>query len=137
MVRAALIFLIVLFATPSMTAAETMSFADAAALLAKSCAAEINANCRGVNLDTNRLKECLSRNRDMLSPPCTDNYLKTFDAIQKRVAARTAVASACAREIVKICAGSTKETSKSILCLSTAQGVSPRCIQSMGDAGYR
>jgi hypothetical protein len=137
MVRAISIFLIVLFAAPSMTTAETTSFADAVALLAKSCAAEIDANCRGVNLDTSRLKECLSRNRDTLSPPCADNYLRTFDAIQKRVAARTAVASACAREIVKICAGSTMETSKSIPCLSTAQGVSPRCIQAMGDAGYR
>ena len=99
--------------------------------------AEIDANCRGVNLDSNRLKECLSRNRDMLSAPCADNYLKTFDAIQKRVAARTAVANACTREIVKLCAGSTKETSKSIPCLTTAQGVSARCIQAMGDAGYR
>jgi hypothetical protein len=137
MVRAVCFFLIVLFAAPSLAVAETMSFAEAAALLAKSCAAEIDANCRGVNLDTSRLKECLSRNRDTLSPPCTENYLKTFDAIQKRVAARAAVANACAREIVKTCAGSTKETSKSIPCLTTSQGVSARCIQAMGDAGYR
>jgi len=129
--------LIILLIAPSLAAAETVSFAEAAALLAKSCAAEIDANCRGVNLDSNRLKECLSRNRDMLSAPCADNYLKTFDAIQKRVAARTAVANACTREIVKLCAGSTKETSKSIPCLTTAQGVSARCIQAMGDAGYR
>jgi len=114
-----------------------MSFAETAALLAKSCAADIETNCRGVNLDSNRLKECLSRNRDALSAPCAENYLKTFDAIQKRVAARTAVANACAREIVKLCAGSTKETSKSVPCLTTAQGVSARCIQAMGDAGYR
>jgi hypothetical protein len=137
MARAVFISLIILFAAPSMAAAETMSFAEAAALLAKSCAEEIDANCRGVNLDTNRLKECLSRNRDTLSPRCADTYLKTFDAIQKRVAARTAVATACAREIVKTCGGSTKETSKSIPCLTTAQGVNARCIQAMGDAGYR
>jgi len=137
MVRGVTILLIILLIAPSLAAAETVSFAEAAALLAKSCAAEIDANCRGVNLDSNRLKECLSRNRDMLSAPCADNYLKTFDAIQKRVAARTAVANACTREIVKLCAGSTKETSKSIPCLTTAQGVSARCIQAMGDAGYR
>jgi hypothetical protein len=117
--------------------AETMNFADAAALLAQSCAAEIDANCRGVNLDSNRLKECLSRNRDALSPACASNYLKTFDAIQKRVAARVAVANACTREIVKLCGGSTKETSKSIPCLTTAQGVSARCNQAMDEAGYR
>jgi len=114
-----------------------MSFADSAALLGQSCAAEIDANCRGGNLDSNRLKECLSRNRDALSPTCASTYLKTFDAIQKRIAARVTVANACAREIVKLCGGSTKETSKSIPCLTTTQGVSPRCIQAMDDAGYR
>ena len=122
---------------PSLAAAETMTFGDAVALLAKSCAAEIDANCRGVNLDSNRMKECLSRNQDALSPQCRSSYLGVFDAIQKRVAARAGVANACTREIVKLCAGSTKETSKSIPCLTTAQGVSARCQQAMGDAGYR
>jgi hypothetical protein len=137
MFRGSSILLIVLLTAPTLAAAETISFAETAALLAKSCAADIENNCRGVNLDSNRLKECLSRNRDALSAPCAENYLKSFDAIQKRVAARTTVANACTREIVKLCAGSTKETSKSVPCLTTAQGVSARCIQAMGDAGYR
>jgi len=122
---------------PSLVAAETMSFGDATAMLAKSCAAEISANCRGVNLDSNRLKECLSRNRDVLSPLCSESYLRSFDAIQKRIAARVTVANACTREIVKLCKGSTKETSKSIPCLLTAPGVSRNCSQAMLDAGYR
>jgi hypothetical protein len=124
-------------ALPSLAAAETMSFADAAALLGKSCGAEIVANCRGVNLDSNRLKECLFRNRDALSPECQNNYRAAFEAIQKRIDARTAVANACTREIVKLCNGSTRETSKSIPCLTAASGVSSRCIQAMADAGYR
>jgi hypothetical protein len=132
-------FLLVLFAltAPSLAVAETMAFADAAALLAKSCAADIDTNCRGVNLDANRMKECLSRNQDALSPQCRSDYLRVFDGIAKRVAARAAVANACTREIVKLCAGSTKETSKSIPCLTTAQGVSARCQQAIGEAGYR
>jgi hypothetical protein len=137
MVRGGLILLVVSLTAPSLAAAETMSFADASALLAKSCAAEITANCRGVNFDANRLKECLSRNRDALSPQCRSDYLRSFDAIQKRVAARATVANACAREIVKLCAGSTKETSKSVPCLTTVQGVSRNCTQAMDDAGYR
>ena len=137
MVRGLSILFIIFLIAPPPLAAETMSFAEAAALLAQSCAADIDANCRGVNLDSNRLKECLSRNRDALSPSCVANYLKVFDAIQKRIAARVTVANACTREIVKLCGGSTKETSKSIACLTTADGVSPRCIQAMGEAGYR
>jgi hypothetical protein len=114
-----------------------MTFGDAAALLAKSCGAEIEANCRGLNLDAVRLRECLSRNTDVLSPQCKNDYLGAFDAIQKRINARVTVANACTREIVKLCNGSTKETSKSVPCLTTAKGVSRNCTQAMDDAGYR
>ncbi len=137
MVRGRCFLIVVALTAPSLAVAETMPFADSAALLAKSCAAEIDANCRGVNLDANRMKECLSRNQDVLSPQCRSDYLRVFDAIQKRIAARVGVANACQREIVKLCAGSTKETSKSIPCLTTAQGVSARCQQAIGEAGYR
>jgi hypothetical protein len=129
--------LIFALAAPSLAAAETMSFGDAAALLAKSCGAAITANCRGVNFDANRLKECLYRNQDVTSPQCKADSLQSFDAIQKRIAARVTVANACAREIVKLCAGSTKETSKSVPCLMTAKGVSRNCSQALIDAGYQ
>ena len=57
---------------------DVMSFGDAAAMLAKNCGAEITANCRGVNLYSNPLKECLSRNQDVTSPQCKANYLVTL-----------------------------------------------------------
>jgi hypothetical protein len=115
-----------------------MSFGDSLGLLAKSCGAEIVANCRGVNPDSTRLKECLSRNRDVLSPQCQADYLTAFDAILKRVAARVTVANACQREIVKVCGGSTKETSKSVPCLvSTPKGITNNCLKAVDDAGYR
>lgn len=137
MIRGGAILLILALTAPSLAAAETMSFGDAAAQLAKSCAAEIDANCRGVSLDANRLRECFSRNTDVLSPQCATGYLRSLDAIQKRITARAAVANACGREIVKLCKGSTKETSKSISCLVTTKGVSRNCLQAMDDAGYR
>jgi hypothetical protein len=138
MVRSFLTSIVLAFGVPSLAAAETMSFGDSLSLLGKSCGAEIVANCRGVNPDSTRLKECLSRNRDVLSPQCQTDYLAAFDAIQKRVAARVTVANACGREIVKLCAGSTKETSKSIPCLVSApKGVSNNCLKAVDDAGYR
>ena len=137
MVWGRMFLLAALLAVPSWAAAQTMSFGDAAAMLARGCGAEITANCRGVNLDSNRLKECLSRNQDVTSPQCKATYLQAFDAIQKRIAARVTVANACTREIVKICQGSTKETSKSVPCLVTASGVSRNCAQAIADAGYR
>jgi hypothetical protein len=137
MVRGGIFLAAALLAVPSLAAAETMSFGDAAALLARSCGADITTNCRGVNLDASRLKECLSRNQDVTSQQCKAAYLQTLDAITKRIAARVTVANACTREIVKLCHGSTKETSKSVPCLVTASGVSRNCTQAMSDAGYR
>src|ERR1700758_1661148 len=107
MVRGRTILLILaLLTSPSLAsaqamrvnAAQNMTYGDAAALLAKSCGAEIEANCRGVNLDSTRLRECLSRNTDVLSPQCKQNYLGAVDAIQKRTNARINVANACTRE---------------------------------------
>ena len=123
--------------TTRIGSAEKMTFGEAAALVAQSCGADIEANCRGVNFDANRLRECLSRNTDVISAQCRTDYLRAFDAIQRRILARVGVANACTREIVKLCNGSTKETSKSIPCLTSAQGVSRNCTQAMDDAGYR
>ena len=137
MIRGRILLFAALLAVPSWAAAETMSFGDAAAMLAKGCGAEITANCRGVNLDSNRLKECLSRNQDVASPQCRANFLVPFDQIQKRINARAMVAQSCRLEIIKLCHGSTKETSKSVACLLTAKGVSRNCTQAVTDAGYR
>ena len=123
--------------TTRIGSAEKMTFGDAAALVAQSCGADIDANCRGVNLDANRLRECLSRNTDVISAQCRTGYLRAFDSIQRRIAARVGVANACAHEIVKLCNGSTRETSKSVACLTTAHGVSRNCMQALDDAGYR
>src|SRR5689334_9943773 len=138
MVRGRTILLLLALAAPSSARADTiMTFSESAAMLAKICGAEISANCRGVNLDSGRLKECLSRNQDVMSPQCKASYLVPFDQIQKRINARVTVAQSCRLEIIKVCHGSTKETSKSVPCLMTAKGVSRNCTQATIDAGYR
>src|ERR1700759_1882649 len=135
MVRGRTILLLLALASPSLARADgIMTFSEATALLAKICGAEITANCRGVNLDSGRLKECLSRNQDVMSPDCKANYLAPFDQIQKRINARVTVAGACRLEIIKLCHGSTKETSKSVDCLLTAKGVRPNCSHATSDA---
>ena len=129
--------LVIALAAPSLALAETISFGDAAAILGKSCGKDIDANCRGVNFDSVRLKDCLYRNQDSMSAQCKADYPGAFDAIQKRVAARAAVARSREREIVKLCKGTMKEAGKSLECLLTTQGASARCNQAIGDAGYR
>ena len=131
--------LTVSFAVPAALAAETMSFENSTALLAESCGKDIDDNCLGVSLDAPRLRECLSRNQDSISPQCRTDYIKAFDAIQKRIAARGAVGKACQREKQKLCADTQGKPGETIACLLKApvKGLTWGCNQALGQAGYR
>jgi len=137
MVRGGFILFIVALTAPSLAAAQTMSFGDGAAMLGRSCAPDIVANCRGVNIDTTRLKDCLYRNQDAMSAQCKADYPRALDAIQKRIAARATVGRECEYEVVKKCGGKGREVSKSLSCLLALPTVSARCTKSIGDVGYR
>ena len=134
-----LILSILLATAWSSASAETMRFEDAAGMLGTSCAKDIDTNCRGVNPDPTRLKDCLSRNQDVLSPQCKNDYGRAFDAIQKRVAARAAVAKLCARDVTKLCGGIQKGGSgKALNCLLAGpRGMSINCNKAIAEAGYR
>src|SRR3954451_17181379 len=137
MVRGGFITLIVALTAPSLAAAQTVSFSEGAAMLGKSCGADIVANCRGVNIDTTRLKDCLYKNQDVMSAQCKADYPRALDAIQKHIAALANVARQCEYEIVKKCHGKAKDAPKYLGCLLAESNVSARCSQAIGDAGYR
>ena len=124
---------------PPVMAAETVNFENSAAILADSCGKDIEANCLGVSLDAPRLKECLSRNGDSVSPQCRADYIKAFDAIQKRIAARSAVWRACERDKQKLCADMQGKPGETIACLlkAPAKSLGWACNQALGTAGYR
>ena len=105
MVRGGFILLVVALTAPSLAVAQTISFSEGAAMLGKSCAPDIVANCRGVNIDTTRLKDCLYRNQDVMTAQCKADYPRALDAIQKRIAARATVGRECEYEVVKKCGG--------------------------------
>jgi outer membrane protein OmpA-like peptidoglycan-associated protein len=131
------ILLILALTAPSLAAAQTMSFGEGAAILGKSCAPDITANCRGVNIDSTRLKECLYRNQDVMSAACKVDYPRAFDAIAKRIAARATFGRECEYEVVKKCGGKGREVFKSLNCLLALPTVSARCTKSIADVGYR
>ena len=137
MVRGGFILLVVALTAPSLAVAQTISFSEGAAMLGKSCAPDIVANCRGVNIDTTRLKDCLYRNQDVMTPQCKTDYPRALDAIQKRIAARATVGRECEYEVVKKCGGKGREVSKSLSCLLAQPTVSARCTKSIADVGYR
>src|SRR5258705_12188985 len=133
------IFLVLPIALWSSASAETMRFEDSAAMLAASCAKDIDSNCRGVNPDPTRLKDCLTRNQDVLSPQCKNDYGRAFDAIQKRVAARAAVTQLCAPDDAKICGDVPKVVNGKALEYLAAgpRGVSINCNKAIAAAGDR
>jgi hypothetical protein len=130
--------ILLLLAIASPASAETMNFESATTTLGASCGKDIDANCFGVNLDPTRLKECLARNQDVVSPQCKVDYVRAFDAIQKRVAARAAVSKMCERDKQKLCADAQNGAGTVIECLLTkSRGVSAKCTQAIREAGYR
>ena len=97
---------------------------------------DIDATCRGVNLDSTRLKDCLYRNQDTTSAQCKADYPRALDAIQKHIAARANVGRQCEYEIVKKCSGKAKEAPKALPCLLGISNLTARCSQAIGDAEF-
>jgi hypothetical protein len=138
MISARPLFPLLLIAAWSSASAQTMKFEDASALLGASCAKDIADNCRGVNLDAARLKDCLSRNQDVMSPQCKGDYGRAFDAIQKRVAARTAVTKLCERDVNKYCGSVKADRAQTLDCLLAGpRGMTINCNKALTEAGYR
>lgn len=107
-------------------------------MLGAACAKDIVDNCRGVNLDAVRLKDCLSRNQDVLSPQCKSVYGQAFDAIVKRVAARAAVTKLCERDVNKYCASVKGDRAQALACvLAGPRGMTINCNKALTEAGYR
>ena len=129
---------VLLLAVCSAASAETMKFEDASAILGASCAKDIQDNCRGVNLDASRLKDCLARNEDVMSAQCKADYVRAFDAIQKRVAARAAVTKMCERDVNKYCGSVKGDRAQTLDCLLAGpRGMTLNCNKALTEAGYR
>jgi hypothetical protein len=123
-------------AAPSLAAAQTMSFEEAGAILGASCGKDIDDNCRGVNLDPARLKDCLLRNQDVVSAQCKEDYPRVFSAVLQRATARAGVFKICGRDAARFCSG--MEKADLLQCLGSAKrGVTLQCSKTITDAGYR
>ena len=72
-----------------------------------------------------------------MSAQCKTRYVRDFDAILKRVAARAAIRKLCERELVKLCGGVQKDDGNALECILTAtRGVSAKCNQAISEAGF-
>jgi hypothetical protein len=139
MTRIRLFLFIIAILAPSLAAAQqSMKFEEAAAMLAASCGKDIDDNCRGVNLDATRLKECLGRNQDVVSAKCKADFPQALGAIQQRITARTSLVKLCNWELKHLCGEVREDPVKGLQCLlDSTKKATPNCNKAISAAGYR
>jgi hypothetical protein len=139
MTRIRLFLFIIAILAPSLAAAQqSMKFEEAGAMLAASCGKDIDDNCRGVNLDATRLRECLNRNQDVVSAKCKADFPTALGAIQQRITARTSLVKLCNWELKHLCGEVREDPVKGLQCLlETTKKATPNCNKAISAAGYR
>jgi hypothetical protein len=139
MTRIRLFLFIIAILAPSLAAAQqSMKFEEAGAMLAASCGKDIDDNCRGVNLDATRLRECLNRNQDVVSAKCKADFPTALGAIQQRITARTSLVKLCNWELKHLCGEVREDPVKGLQCLlDTTKKATPNCNKAISAAGYR
>jgi len=139
MTRIRLFLFIITILAPSLAAAQqSMKFEEAGAMLAASCGKDIDDNCRGVNFDATRLRECLNRNQDVVSAKCRADFPTVLGAIQQRITARTSLVKLCNWELKHLCGEVREDPVKGLQCLlDTTKKATPNCNKAISAAGYR
>ncbi len=137
--RFRMILLILAVSAPSLAAAQqAMKYEEAATLLGASCGKDIDDNCRGVNLDPTRLKECLNRNVDVVSAKCQADSARAFSAIQQRITARITLMKLCNWEMNHLCNDVRADPAKGLQCLlDSTKKATGNCNKAISAAGYR
>ena len=139
MTRIRLFLFIIAILAPSLAAAQqSMKFQEAGAMLAASCGKDIDDNCRGVNFDATRLRECLNRNQDVVSAKCKADFPTALGAIQQRITARTSLVKLCNWELKHLCGEVREDPVKGLQCLlDSTKKATPNCNKAISAAGYR
>lgn len=118
--------------------AQTMSYAQAAGLLAKSCGKDITKLCPNVNLGNGKLVDCMEKQISKVSAQCKADYATATASIAKRDAAQDSIAQVCGRDAAQLCPGMVPQDGNLLSCLLKATNVvSAACNQAITDAGYR
>jgi hypothetical protein len=136
--RIRIVLLILAVCAPSLAAAQALKFEEAATLLGGSCGKDIDDNCRGVNFDPTRLKECLYRNQDVVSAKCQADYPRALSAITQRITARTTLMKLCNWEMNHLCSEVRADPAKGLQCLlDSTKKATGNCNKAISAAGYR
>lgn len=132
-VAAALIAL----ATANGAQAQTLSYAQAGALIAQSCGPSIEKFCSKVNIGTGQVRQCLTENQASVPPQCFADYDRVVASIARRVAAQQGAFKACSADVAEFCKGVQPGDANILDCLLEASKVvKGACKQTLIDAGW-
>jgi hypothetical protein len=136
--RIRIVLLLLAVCAPSLASAQALKFEEAASLIGASCGKDIDDNCRGVNFDPIRLKECLYRNQDVVSAKCQADSTRAFSAITQRITARTTLMKLCNWEMNHLCSEVKADPAKGLQCLlDSTKKATGNCNKAISAAGYR
>ena len=117
--------------------AQTVSYAQAAGLLAQHCGEDIMKLCRGQNLGNGAIQNCLAQNAGKLSPACAANHESIRAMTEARAAAQREVYKVCDRDRAQYCPGLVPGDGNIVSCLLEASKVVSRtCTAALVNAGY-
>jgi len=118
--------------------AQTMSYAEAGALIAKSCGPSIERFCAKVNIGTGQVEQCLMQHKDQVPRQCFDDYAAVQASIAKRDAAQDSAWKVCASSAQEFCSGVKPGDANLLNCLlASTKVVRPACKQVLLDAGWQ
>ena len=130
--------LIAILAQTDVGQAQTISYADAATLLARDCGADVKKFCKGLNLGNGKVQNCLEQHQAKVSPTCTSTMAGVIASIEQRLAAQASVAKLCAGDAARACHGVKGGDAHILGCLLKAKDVvGAKCNQAITDAGWR
>ncbi len=128
---------LVLAAAAGPASAQTMSYAQAGALIAKSCGPSIERFCANFNIGTGEVMKCLTQHQDQVPRQCFDDFAAAQASIAKRVAAQNDSFKICAPSAQEFCSGVQPGDANVLNCLlASTKVVRPACKQVLLDAGW-
>ncbi|MCS0493485.1 cysteine rich repeat-containing protein [Ancylobacter sp. MQZ15Z-1] len=114
-----------------------MSYAQAGALIAKSCGPSIERYCSKFNIGTGDVQKCLQDNKDKVPPQCFTDFAAVQASIAKRVAAQEGAWKACAASAQQFCSGVQPGDANLLDCLlASSKVVRPVCKETLLNAGW-
>ncbi|CAH1660910.1 cysteine rich repeat-containing protein [Chelatococcus asaccharovorans] len=117
--------------------AQTMSYAQAGALIARSCGPYIERYCSNDNIGGGRVLGCLQANQANVPQQCFADYNAVIASISARTAAQSGAYSACQQDIAQYCQGIQPGDGNLRNCLVASKDVvGGQCRQTLINAGW-